>query len=115
MNSDNKIRGRFARMAVSVNLDKPLVAQIYIDGKLQRVEYEFLPTVRFQCGKYGHFKESCPNRTLGKQSAEISHLTEKESKPVTKIDEGFWYSNGNFGPWMLVERIPIQIKGFFSF
>ncbi|PPS19547.1 hypothetical protein GOBAR_AA01028 [Gossypium barbadense] len=39
-------RGRFARMAVSVNLDKPL--------------YEDLPMVYFLCGRYGHVKDLCP-------------------------------------------------------
>ncbi|MBA0729233.1 hypothetical protein Golax_022555 [Gossypium laxum] len=51
MNMDNRVRDRFARMAVYVNLDKPLV-----NGKMQRVEYEFLPTICFHRGRYGHVK-----------------------------------------------------------
>ncbi|MBA0781407.1 hypothetical protein Gotri_002334 [Gossypium trilobum] len=42
MNTDNKVRGRFARMDVYVTLDRPLVSQVLINGKIQRVEYEFL-------------------------------------------------------------------------
>ncbi|KAA3473586.1 LIM domain-containing protein A-like [Gossypium australe] len=41
MNTDSSARGRFARMVVYVNLDRPLVSQILINGKAQRVEYEF--------------------------------------------------------------------------
>ncbi|MBA0590450.1 hypothetical protein Gorai_019155, partial [Gossypium raimondii] len=37
-NTDNKARGRFARMAVFVNLNKPLIFQILINGILQRTE-----------------------------------------------------------------------------
>ncbi|MBA0605033.1 hypothetical protein Godav_017648 [Gossypium davidsonii] len=32
MNTDSRARGRFARMAVYVNLEKPLVSQILING-----------------------------------------------------------------------------------
>ncbi|MBA0553722.1 hypothetical protein Golob_012873 [Gossypium lobatum] len=46
-NTDNRVRGRFARMAIYVNLDKPLVSQVLINGVLQRIEYEYLPIVFF--------------------------------------------------------------------
>ncbi|XP_012458146.1 uncharacterized protein LOC105778931 [Gossypium raimondii] len=42
MNTNNKERGRFARMDVYVTLDRPLVSQVLINGKIQRAEYEFL-------------------------------------------------------------------------
>lgn len=61
-NTDNKTRGRFARLAMYVNLDAPLVSQIIIEDKIQKIEYEFLPTACFQCGKYRHLKEVCPLR-----------------------------------------------------
>ncbi|MBA0600436.1 hypothetical protein Gorai_006623 [Gossypium raimondii] len=34
MNTDNKARGRFARMVVYINLDRPLAFQILINGKI---------------------------------------------------------------------------------
>ncbi|MBA0853993.1 hypothetical protein Goshw_024710 [Gossypium schwendimanii] len=46
-NTDIRVRGRFARMAIYVNLDKPLVSQVLINGVLQRIEYEYLPIVCF--------------------------------------------------------------------
>ncbi|KAH1092167.1 hypothetical protein J1N35_019424 [Gossypium stocksii] len=36
MNIDNKVRRHFARMAVYVNIDKPLVSQVLIDGKIKK-------------------------------------------------------------------------------
>lgn len=47
----NKIRVFFARMVVYVNIYKPLVSQIWINGEIQRVEYESLPTICFTCGR----------------------------------------------------------------
>ncbi|KAK5772251.1 hypothetical protein PVK06_048531 [Gossypium arboreum] len=62
--TDNQIRGRYARLAVYINLDRPLISQVLIDGLIQRVEYEALPTVCFECGKYGHVKEMCTSAVL---------------------------------------------------
>ncbi|MBA0729619.1 hypothetical protein Golax_022534, partial [Gossypium laxum] len=37
---DNGLRGKFTRVAVSINLIKPLVSQIMVNGAMQRVEFE---------------------------------------------------------------------------
>lgn len=50
-------RGRFTRLAVCVDLQKSLIAKVRINRRLQRVEYESLPNVYFQCGLYGHSSE----------------------------------------------------------
>ncbi|MBA0723048.1 hypothetical protein Golax_003665 [Gossypium laxum] len=34
-------------------------SQVMVNGELQRVEYQVLPTICFSCGKYGHLKEQC--------------------------------------------------------
>lgn len=57
MNTNNKVRRRFARMLVYVNLDKPLVSQVLINGKIQKIEYVFLPKVCFHYRHYRHLKE----------------------------------------------------------
>ncbi|KAK5792913.1 hypothetical protein PVK06_034044 [Gossypium arboreum] len=80
MNTYSKVRGRFARMAVYINLERHLVSQILINGRSQRVEYESLPTVCFHCGRYGHVKDNCPFR-----STEI--IMEKEIAPPRKSPE----------------------------
>ncbi|KAH1107946.1 hypothetical protein J1N35_011714 [Gossypium stocksii] len=58
---DNRTRGRFARLAVFINLDEPLISKVLVDGVIQQVEYEALPTICFSCGKYGHLK-NCARR-----------------------------------------------------
>ncbi|MBA0873998.1 hypothetical protein Goshw_010109, partial [Gossypium schwendimanii] len=56
-NTDNRIRGRFVRMAVYVNLDKPLVSQVLANGALQRfaVEKEQMKSASAETvgGRYG--------------------------------------------------------------
>ncbi|KAK5839362.1 hypothetical protein PVK06_008141 [Gossypium arboreum] len=64
--TDNSTRGRFARLVVFVNLDKPLTSKVLVNGDIQRVEYESLLTIYFSCGRYGHVKELCPSVGVGK-------------------------------------------------
>ena len=58
-NTTLSIRGCFARVAVTISLDKPLVSQFVLDGKIQKVEYEGLPVICFKCGRYGHNSNTC--------------------------------------------------------
>ncbi|XP_031102039.1 uncharacterized protein LOC116005945 [Ipomoea triloba] len=47
-------KGRFARAAVEVDLNKPLVTEIWVRDEVQAVEYEGLHVVCFGCGVVGH-------------------------------------------------------------
>ncbi|KAL4333564.1 hypothetical protein GQ457_07G033850 [Hibiscus cannabinus] len=87
-------RGKFARMAVRINLNQPLVSKIIVNGKVQLVEYESLPTVCFNCGKYGHMNEICPDRQPP-PSTEVP-LPPSEPSPPTP--------STMYGPWMVVEK-----------
>ncbi|MBA0873253.1 hypothetical protein Goshw_030228 [Gossypium schwendimanii] len=42
--TDSGATGQFARMTVSIDLEKPLTSQVSINGRMQRVEFEALPT-----------------------------------------------------------------------
>ncbi|XP_017644360.1 uncharacterized protein LOC108485001 [Gossypium arboreum] len=104
MNTDSRSPGRFARMAVYVNLDKPLVSQVLINGRTQKVEYESLSTICFNCGRYGHVDNMCPFRNVesstekGNKSPEVSSENSKSAREESeKKDE-------SYGPWMIVER-----------
>lgn len=59
-NTDEEQRCKFARMAVVLNLEKPLVPRVWLNGKSKKVEYEGVPRVCSHCGVYGHVKEVCP-------------------------------------------------------
>lgn len=89
---DNGARGRFVRMAIFVDLEKPFTSQILVNGKVQRVEFEALPTVCFTCSRYGYLKGHCPS-TLIDQNIEvnkgrISDSLDKESNS-TVIGKSF--------------------------
>nr|POE48959.1 uncharacterized protein CFP56_49423 [Quercus suber] len=69
--TSSNVKGRFARLCVQVNLDKPLINTIQIGKMAQMVQYEGLNSLCFAYGRIGHRKESCvylireqPTRTL---------------------------------------------------
>ncbi|MBA0579041.1 hypothetical protein Gorai_021308 [Gossypium raimondii] len=70
-----------------------------VNGELQRIEYEALPTIFFSCGKYGHLKELCPSPVSdkGNETGKISGNLELPKS--TTEGEG-----PTFRPWMVVER-----------
>ncbi|KAH1096689.1 hypothetical protein J1N35_013610 [Gossypium stocksii] len=94
LNTDSRNRGRFTRMAIYINLDKPLIAQILVNGMKQRVEYEALPTICSTYRKHGHTKELCaslqPELTPG-----------KDQMKVTPTEVGKGGKGAAYGPWMV--------------
>lgn len=52
-------RGWFARVVVIIDVKKPFIPCVRIDGILQRIEYEGLPTICYKCGHFGHTQDSC--------------------------------------------------------
>ncbi|XP_030923431.1 uncharacterized protein LOC115950365 [Quercus lobata] len=56
----SEARGRFARLCVQIDVEKPLVTTILIGKFEQPVCYEGIQKLCFSCGRMGHRKESCP-------------------------------------------------------
>ncbi|XP_021908868.1 uncharacterized protein LOC110822953 [Carica papaya] len=89
---------KFACLVVSVDLTKYLVSKIQIEGHLQRVEYEGLPTICFECGCYDHLREQCP-----KKSKEVIADGETCPEENTRIVLPLPVAQGKkFGLWMQV-------------
>jgi hypothetical protein len=100
-NTASGARGRFARLCLQLDLDKPLIRTVRV-GKLKlAVVYEGIGLLCFKCGKLGHKQEWCP--AGGTAESSVPH----ESAPATSTPEE--NSNG-FGPWMLVTRRKRQTK-----
>ncbi|MBA0633558.1 hypothetical protein Godav_028857, partial [Gossypium davidsonii] len=99
-NTENGIRGRFARLVVCVDLSKPLISKLKISGKTQRVEYESLPNVCFGCGRFGYNKDFCPHHPSdeSKEGGLKDQPKSKGEELHKRVEEE------QFGPWMLVER-----------
>ncbi|KAI9084451.1 hypothetical protein K1719_033641 [Acacia pycnantha] len=54
-----RTRGRFARMCVELDLNKPLVPEFNMEGQTLSVVYESLGKICNRCGRVGHMKEGC--------------------------------------------------------
>ncbi|KAL4353175.1 hypothetical protein GQ457_06G017320 [Hibiscus cannabinus] len=87
-NTSEGKRGRFVRLDIIVELNKPLVSGIVIDGRRQDIEYEGLPTICFKCGKYGH-------------ATEFYGVTETATTGVERVSESR-KPDDLHGPWMQV-------------
>ncbi|CAN1160036.1 hypothetical protein LINPERHAP2_LOCUS23068 [Linum perenne] len=95
--------GKFARIAVEIDLNEPLVTGIDLDGAWQCVEYENLPELCFSCGEIGHGKGSCPSlpqTTLLLPGVEAAALVQE---PPPKHPSGGTVDDG-YGPWLTVTR-----------
>ncbi|KAL4368454.1 hypothetical protein GQ457_05G029130 [Hibiscus cannabinus] len=73
-NTQEGLRGRFARLAMVVRLDKPLIPGIMIDGIYQPIEYEGLPV-------------------MAREPTNPEGAANHNKKPSV---------DNRFGPWMLV-------------
>ena len=47
-------KGRFARICVRIDLDKPLMPHITIGKFIQNIQYENIPMLCYNCGILGH-------------------------------------------------------------
>lgn len=57
-NTGSAQQGRFVRMIVHLDINKPFISRIKIDGRIQRIEYESLLNMCFSCGHYSHMKDA---------------------------------------------------------
>jgi len=47
-------RGRFARVCVEIDLNKPVIGKVQVDGLWMKMVYEGLHIISSKCGCYGH-------------------------------------------------------------
>ncbi|KAK5838399.1 hypothetical protein PVK06_007128 [Gossypium arboreum] len=82
----------------------PLMSQILINGRKQKVEYESLSTICFHCGQYGHVENTC-NFKSTESMVEVSRGSPETESKVQKLNvERSKKKDGNYGPWMIVEK-----------
>ncbi|XP_028794484.1 uncharacterized protein LOC114750111 [Neltuma alba] len=99
-NTDKRLKGRFARICVQIDLKKPLQPCILVNGKAKKVEYEGLHLICFKCGKYGHDSDHCQESTT--QMVPPSNHT--ESKTSANATESGTSPMPEYGGWMVVQR-----------
>ncbi|MCI17709.1 hypothetical protein A2U01_0038859 [Trifolium medium] len=93
-------RGKYARLCVQVNLTKSLLAMFAIKGRKYNVEYEGLHLLCLTCGKFGHYKEGCPDKAKG-----IEGQHGEKNTGVGGIAHGTHSAGGKTeGPWRVVQK-----------
>ncbi|KAK9205125.1 hypothetical protein WN943_015392 [Citrus x changshan-huyou] len=107
-NTASSTRGRFARLAVSISLTRPLVSQFELDGKLQKVEYEGLPVICYKCGRYGHSSNNCNEAGNSTSPDDVGHPPQaKPGNEFSGQQEVGRKDDSNmepFGPWMIATK-----------
>ncbi|KAI9107997.1 hypothetical protein K1719_020870 [Acacia pycnantha] len=111
--TESRGRGKYARIAVIIDLEQPLTPWIKVDGRIYGVQYEGLPHICFECGKYGHTKEKCKGRIQSASQEQsqvqgISHHAATQANLSSSLPEaakGTSPESGSpsFGAWMQVE------------
>ncbi|XP_019172480.1 PREDICTED: uncharacterized protein LOC109167863 [Ipomoea nil] len=102
-------RGQFARASVEVDVTKPLVAKIRVNGEIQYVEYEGLHVICFSCGEFGHRDMACPlstNPTM-EETQNVDNMDQVTSPGINPRRQDVQKAareKAPFGSWMLVER-----------
>ncbi|KAJ4828191.1 hypothetical protein Tsubulata_044822 [Turnera subulata] len=75
-------RGRFAKIAVEVDLTKPLKGTIRFRGEAQKVIYEGLPILCYQCRSASHSMDRCPDLH------QTNHVASTEGNGVMESSKG---------------------------
>ncbi|XP_021822949.1 uncharacterized protein LOC110764321 [Prunus avium] len=122
----SQARGKFARVCVELNLAKPLTPFIVVEGRTFGVVYEGIQLVCFECGCYGHGRDSCPvilqtkkqetesansesanTESMKENTTAVSEIIEskEETTPVKQIGVD------SFSPENLVAENPAKIHG----
>ncbi|KAL5768183.1 hypothetical protein ACOSQ2_014966 [Xanthoceras sorbifolium] len=91
--TETQARGRFARPSMEIDISKPLLGSLRVDGRTIMAEYENLDLICFKCSFYGHGKEACRDGVVEQQTWETA---EKENMAQPNSREGF------YGLWLQV-------------
>jgi hypothetical protein len=98
-------RGKYARVCVEVDLNKPLLAMFELKEEVYKVEYEGLHMLCRACGRFGHFVEGCPEKNKSGVSNNgneaNSHLAVGEGTNLTGTENHDETVNG---PWVVVQK-----------
>lgn len=89
-------RGRFTRLCIQVNLEKPFIRKVMVRKLATKVQYEGINSLCFACGRIGHQKEACP-ALIKHASNQVSQEYEKSVELVKEVETSL---TEPYGEWM---------------
>lgn len=101
ISSVQHMRGRYARIYVEMELNKPLRTYIRFGKRLCRLEYERLNQICFDYGCFGHNKEACAKNALTMPKDQMATETETGYGGNTEDEQGK-LKLPKLDPWMQV-------------
>lgn len=112
-----QVRGQFARVCVEVDLQKPLVPFVDVEGCRYGVVYEGISMICFNCGCFGHVRDTCAYKNVNGKTATDVHSEPTPTKAsddiamsmaadppprITKSNTPVNSQANGHGPWMLM-------------
>lgn len=110
-------RGKYARICVEIDLTKTLVAIFMINDRYYKAEYEGLHFLCTNYGKFGHYKEGCPDRektqvTVQGRKKDDQELVDQNGVESDKRQINVHQKEIEFkGPWVVVQKPRRMHKG----
>ncbi|XP_050258954.1 uncharacterized protein LOC126703943 [Quercus robur] len=86
MHTATKTRGKFARLCVQIDVNKPLITAILIGKFEQPVCYEGISKLCFECGRVGHYKDCYPHIIRQDPLVERAETTTEGSVPSSSCE-----------------------------
>jgi hypothetical protein len=114
-------RGKFARVCIEIDLDKPVVGKVWFRDYWYHIEYEGLHLLCKNCGIYGHVARKCPSSSVGtgthkKETGDVNladgSTATASSQPQPNLNTSMTSINGGvesaeeslYGDWLVVNR-----------
>ncbi|CAN0898795.1 hypothetical protein LINGRAHAP2_LOCUS19910 [Linum grandiflorum] len=99
--TQKSVCGKFAHIAVEVNLAESLPKGVFVDGVWQTVEYENFPSLCTGCGRFGHVLSGCQNHLSAASSEMVSSVAIIQPAVATSAVE---VSLEPAGEWIVVGK-----------
>ncbi|KAL0012016.1 hypothetical protein SO802_007124 [Lithocarpus litseifolius] len=118
--SINGERGRFARLCIQINIDKPLIKCVKIGKMAQTVQYEGLNSLCFACGRIGHKKEGRPSlirkpepspKRPGSNDQPSNSSSSGALSQEEELCNGEEHKKEQYGDWMVAKRKKRSTRG----
>ncbi|MCH81759.1 hypothetical protein A2U01_0002551 [Trifolium medium] len=96
-------RGKYARLCVEVDLNKPLLAMFELKERHYKVEYEGLHLLCLACGRFGHYSDGCPDM--------VKPVVDGGATRESNADGGVKGGQMLEQPWTVVQKPKRNRKG----